>query len=192
MIRALDAAVGAVLAALEATDLERDTIVVFLSDNGGLDNAPLRGMKASLFEGGIRVVMLMRWPGHIAAGETFSQPVSAMDLLPTLVAAAGGEPPDDRKLDGVDLLPYLAGEREGPPHQQLFWRFYPYGEALRSGPLKLLVSGAHAQFFDLSTDPGERSDLAPEREAEVARLRAALEAWSRDVSSPDSSPPEPE
>jgi arylsulfatase A-like enzyme len=192
MIRALDAGVGAVLAAIEATDLERDTIVVFLSDNGGSDNGPLRGRKGSLFEGGIRVVMVMRWPGHIAAGETFSQPVSAMDLLPTLIAAAGGEPPSDRRLDGVDLLPYLTREREGPPHEQLFWRFYPHGEAVRSGPLKLLVSGPHEQLFDLSADPGERNDLAQERETDVARLRAALEAWSRNVSSPDSSPRGPE
>lgn len=183
-IRALDRGVGAVLRALEEAGLERDTIVVFLNDNGGPDNGPLRGVKGSLYEGGIRVAMAIRWPGHIPPGVSYTRPVSAMDLLPTLVAAAGGELPSDRPLDGVDLLPYLRGERDGSPHALLFWQFYPRGNAVRRGSLKLHVRGATVELFDLSQDPGEENDIASDRPAAVRELRDAIRAWNRDVPKP--------
>jgi len=188
MIRALDAGVGGVLRALDETGLARDTIVVFLNDNGARDNGPLRGNKGTLFEGGIRVAMVIRWPGHVAADRVYREPVSAMDLLPTLVAAAGGRLPRDRTYDGVDLLPYLDGRREGPPHDTLFWRFFGRGEALRKGSLKLHRKGASRWLYDLSRDPGEEHDLSLEQPDALAELGASLDAWREELARPDPRP----
>ncbi|HNT88139.1 MAG TPA: sulfatase-like hydrolase/transferase, partial [Candidatus Hydrogenedentes bacterium] len=135
MLSALDDGVGAVLAALREKGIEEDTLVFFLSDNGGpiavngSRNTPFSGAKGTLQEGGIRVPFFLRWPERLPAGRTCDLPVISLDILPTCLAAAGGALPSDAPLDGVNLLPYLAGN-EGAPHDYLFWRYHD-GAAVR-------------------------------------------------------------
>lgn len=188
MITAMDDGIGRILEAVRTHHLERDTLVIFLSDNGGFpvisSNAPLRGFKASLLEGGIRVPFLMRWTGRLPAGEVYAEPVTSLDVFPTVLAAAGVDP-GDRPLDGVDLLPYLTGARQGPPHEVLHWRFLDE-RALRRGTMKLvryrppeLGAGAELRtaLYDLSRDEAERFDLSGERPELAAELAREMEAW---------------
>ena len=182
MVQALDDAVGALLDALDRLEVADRTLVVFLNDNGSprqAENLPLTGTKGTLQEGGVRVPMLLRWPGRIRPGTTYDEPVLQLDLLPTLVAAAGGAPPPDRELDGTDLFPFLAGTAEGAPHEALYWRFTSR-RAIRRGDLKLhLDADGQTRLFDLRTDPGEQRDLAGERPGAVEELRAELIAWEK-------------
>ncbi len=195
MIRALDRGVGQVLEALKRTGLDDNTLVVFTSDNGGAGylglprvNQPFRGWKMSLFEGGIRVPFLARWPGHIRPGSAYDQPVHHFDIFATAAAAAGAELPRDRKIDGVNLLPYLQGETAGPPHQALFWQSGA-ARSMRMGRYKLNVSapdGLPRQewLFDLRSDPGERQDLSADLPEQLDRMRAALAAHRAEQSPP--------
>ena len=127
MLTHLDETVGAIITAIRAVGLERDTLVVFVSDNGCITaksscrNAPLRGGKFNLWEGGIRVPFILSWPGTIGAARAYRQPVSALDLVPTLLTAAKGAAYVDPSLDGVNLLPYLTGPAASAPHDYLFW-----------------------------------------------------------------------
>jgi arylsulfatase A-like enzyme len=195
MVSALDDAVGRVLAALRHTGREDDTIVFFLSDNGGRreavvsSNGPLRGYKEQLFEGGIRVPFVMRWPrwpATLAAGRLYDRPVIALDVFATAASAARARPAADRKTDGVDLLPYLLGRKKGPPHERLFWRTgggTTY--AVRQGDYKLVKeTGQGVMLFDLARDPGETHDLAAKRPAIVRQLDQAYRAWNAELIPP--------
>ncbi|MCL5743972.1 MAG: sulfatase-like hydrolase/transferase, partial [Acidobacteria bacterium] len=159
MLVAMDDAVGELLEKLRAAGLEENTLIFFYSDNGAyaLENAtsnkPLRGFKSQLWEGGIRVPFLLQWKGKLPGGVTYSEPVSALDVFPTAVAAAGGRLPSDRILDGVNLLPYLEGRKTEPPHEQLYWRLQG-NTALRCGKWKLIRQAnprqkGDFQLFDL-------------------------------------------
>jgi uncharacterized protein (DUF1330 family) len=146
MIRALDRAVGRILAALKTNGLDANTLVIFTSDNGGANyialpdiNRPYRGWKMTFFEGGIRSPFFMRWPGHLPNGTTFPAPTGHVDIFATAAAAAGAPLPQDRVIDGVNLLPFLRGEASGDPHQALFWRSGHYETVLSDG-WKLQVS----------------------------------------------------
>jgi arylsulfatase A-like enzyme len=191
MLTALDDGVGAVQARLDETGIIRDTLIFFLSDNGGItgylspsSNAPLAGAKTELLEGGIRVPMLVRWPERIPSGTVFDPMVSVLDVVPTVLAAAGIAVPESRALDGVDLAPYLAGKRSEPPHAELFWRYGPIG-AVRSGPYKLLrVRDEPPQLYDLRSDIGETRDLAAARPEIVRRLRDRWEQWNAQLKPP--------
>jgi arylsulfatase B len=161
--------------------LEERTLIVFLSDNGGptreltSSNAPLRGEKGQLLEGGIRIPFLLQWKGQVPAGRIEPRVVSSLDLFPTALAAAGSKAPP--KLDGVDLLPHLTGPGDGPIRAQHYWRVGPQA-ALREGDWKIHRGrGDRAwQLFRLVDDPGEARDLAA---AQPGRL-AALEAmWKK-------------
>jgi arylsulfatase A-like enzyme len=183
MIRALDRGVGRVLEALQEDGLERDTIVIFTSDNGGAYylglpdiNRPFRGWKQTFFEGGIRGPMFMRWPGVVAPGTTYRAPVSHFDIFATAVAAAHAKGPKDRPMDGVDLTPFIRGERKGRPHEVLFWRTGPY-RVVRAGDWKLQVTELPVKdwLYDLSSDPTERNNLAEQRPDKVAELKALLD-----------------
>src|SRR5262245_28326793 len=128
MITALDRGVGRVLDALDANGIADNTLVIFTSDNGGAGylglpnvNKPYRGWKLTLFEGGTHVPMFARWPGHIAPGLRYDAPVGHIDIFATAAAAGGAKLPDDRVIDGVDVLPFVDGTREGKPHDTLFW-----------------------------------------------------------------------
>ena len=182
MIRGLDRGVGRVLQTLQEQGLDKDTLVVFTSDNGGAYyigleeiNRPFRGWKQTFFEGGIRGPLFMRWPGKIPTATTYRSPVSHFDIFATAAAAANAATPKDRKIDGADLIPYVEGRKTGRPHDLLFWRTGPY-RVVRSGDWKLQVTERPAKdwLYDLSNDPTERRNLAVERPEKVAELKRDL------------------
>ena len=182
MTSALDDGVGAVLDALKENGLEDNTLVVFLSDNGAgvsdvCSNEPLRLGKQTMFEGGVRVPFAMKWPAQLPKGMTYKHPVSALDIFPTAVAAAGGKLPSDRTLDGVDLIPYLDGSNSGVPHDRLFWRAGPIWAA-RVGDWKLIYAADRYWLYDLSADIGEINNLAGKRQDVVKRLTASYAQWN--------------
>ncbi|MDP1823559.1 MAG: sulfatase-like hydrolase/transferase [Archangium sp.] len=185
LIASLDECVTRVLDALDRHGLADDTLVIFLSDNGATlytkagDNRPLQGGKFTLFEGGVRVPMVMRWPKRLPAGQRYEQPVSALDVFATIAAGVGAELPSGLALDGVDLAPYLAGENTAAPHEWLFWRA-EYAQAVRHGRWKLVRDTWHgtSALFDLEVDPGEKVDLSSAEPARVAELSAAWELWN--------------
>lgn len=188
MMTSLDDGVGKVLAALKQHQLEENTLVIFVNDNGGAtvnssDNGPLRGMKGSKWEGGIRVAMLMKWPGHIAANKRYSLPVSALDILPTSIAAAKGTQKGTKKLDGVNLLPYLTGLNKQAPHEALYWR-RGVAAAIREGKWKLIRVKENVLLFDLDKDLSETNNLAPKYPARVKYLLDKLSEWEKGLDSP--------
>lgn len=183
MLSAMDDAVGRVSQKLAKERLERETLIFFLSDNGGhplanaAHNDPLRGEKSSLFEGGIRVPFVVKWTNELPAGSTYAQPVSSLDILPTAVAAAQVALPSRLHLDGVNLLPYLAGQNHQPPHEALYWRM-GRNRAIRQGKWKLVMpSNQPAALFDLAADIGETKDLSATHPQIVARLQELYSRW---------------
>jgi arylsulfatase A-like enzyme len=189
----LDDAVGRLTAHLQETEKAKDTLVFFISDNGGSGrkpflayntgvNTPLRGDKGQTLEGGIRVPFFVSWPGKIPAGKTYDHPVIALDILPTACAGAGAKTAPN--VDGVNLLRHLTGEDTAAPHEALFWRFGPQ-KAVRMGKWKLVdwmdfetkrTSGW--QLYNLANDIGEKNNVADGEREVVARLRAAWEKWN--------------
>ncbi len=183
MIDVMDEGIGKILDALKQLGIDDDTLIFFISDNGGpqgdaYDNWKLRAGKGTLFEGGIRVPFIVRWPKGIAKGKTFDAPVSTLDVLPTILAAAGLDAPKEPGLDGVDLLPYVNGENSRRPHELLFWSYKKGGRwALRRGDWKLVSEKKFLGLFDLRTDPGEEQNLM-ESEPHVAKeIEALYEEW---------------
>lgn len=168
MVSAMDDGIGKVLAALDAAGIRDNTLVAFVSDNGGpephnaSDNGPLRGAKGTVFEGGVRVPFLLSWPGRLPRGSVFDQPVITMDLTVTALHLAGA--PLEGPLDGVDLMPWFTpgADPDGPPHAALFWRMRHRDRndfAIRRGPLKFLRQGDVTATFDLSSDLGETKPI---------------------------------
>ena len=189
MTSALDDNVGKILAALEKHGLGANTLVVFTNDNGGAMpyngslNAPLRGTKGTVLEGGNRVPMSIRWPVRWPAGTLYELPVSTLDFLPTF-AAAGRADTAGLSLDGVDLLPFIDGDRPGHAHDALYWKLN-WGAAIRRSDWKLVRTPADEYWlFNLSPDPGERNDLSAELPDRVAALRAELEEWESSLPPP--------
>lgn len=190
MVEHPDRGVGRLLAALDEARLADRTLVVFASDNGGAKyarNAPFSGAKGGLFEGGIRVPCVARWPGVLPAGAEFDQPTATFDLTASILRAAGAEPPADRPLDGIDVLKLVAEQRPIPP-RPLFWRARR-GErtwrAVRDGSLKYVSRQDGNQvtedLFDLARDPAEKDNLLARRPADADRLKGLLATWERDV-----------
>ena len=182
-----DRGVGAILATLEKLGLARDTVVIFTNDNGGewlSRSAPLSHRKFTLWEGGIRVPTLIRWPGRVPAGRVSPQVGITMDLTASILAATGTPVPPTARLEGIDLFPILAG-RTPPVERTLFWRVQTAGlnqRAVRSGDLKLLVDGAvRFLLFDVRKDVGEHHDVSQQQPAAVRRLHQQLLAWENDV-----------
>lgn len=182
MIRALDRGVGRVLQQLEEDGLKDNTLVMFVSDNGGAGyvglpdlNRPFRGWKLTYFEGGVRTPYLMRWPAVIPAGRTYRAPVSHFDIFATAAAAARASLPKDRVIDGVNLVPYVTGTATGRPHENLFWRSGDY-QVVRAGDWKLQVTDRPNKdwLFDLANDPTERINLAGAMPGKVAELKRLL------------------
>jgi arylsulfatase A-like enzyme len=199
MVAALDENIGKLLAKLKADDLAENTLVAFTADNGPAMGSsrivvwpehwpkeilvgsagPLNGHKAKFLEGGFREPFILRWPARLKAGEIYRQPVSTMDLYPTFCAAGGAPVPEGTKLDGVDLVPHLLGEKTGAPHDILFWKNGDDG-AVRQGDWKLLLSPQQPklQLFNLADDIGEKRDLAAEKPELAAKLHKAWLDWS--------------
>jgi arylsulfatase A-like enzyme len=167
--------------------------VVFLSDNGGVwrpgranyaDNGPLQAGKLFMHEGGSLIPFMMQWPGVIPAGTVYRRPVSAMDILPTALTVAGGTLPDDRPMDGVNLLPHVRGETRGEPHEYLAWRL-GRNHALRKGDWKFVRYGANpTRLFNLAADIGEKDDLATDNQEKLKELEELYAAWESQTVAP--------
>jgi arylsulfatase A-like enzyme len=183
-----DQGVGKILAALDQQQLSNNTLVIFTNDNGGewlSRNAPLFNRKFSLYEGGIRVPAILRWPGHFPAGAISSQVGITMDLTATILATGGATVPADARFEGINLIPLLSADAK-PVSRTLYWRVNFTGlnqRAVREGDWKLLIDGGRFMLFDLPRDVGERNDLAASNTPIVRRLRQQLLAWEKDVDS---------
>jgi arylsulfatase A-like enzyme len=182
-----DQGVGQIVSAIEKAGIANNTIVIFTNDNGGewlSRNEPLFNRKYTLYEGGIRVPAIVAWPGRIRGGQVTSQVAITMDLTATILAATATSVPLQARLEGMNLLPILEGKSPGV-ERTLFWRVQVAGinqRAVRSGHWKLLREGqVRTMLFDLSTDIGERTDLAAVHPDIVRRLYLKLLEWEQDV-----------
>lgn len=190
MLSAMDDAVGQVLGKLRALQLEEQTLVFFISDNGapgGRDgNGVLRGGKHTCWEGGIRLPWLMQWKGKLPAGKVEDRPVVQLDVMPTCVAVAGGTVDAAWKLDGVNLLPFLTGRNQERPHQTLYWRIDGMW-AVRHGDLKLVHGDANSdppELFDLAQDLGEQHNLANAQADQARELKSLWDQWNVEMAEP--------
>ena len=199
MIAAMDDGVGAITTQLRASGIDKNTLVFFIGDNGaplkihmldtpgggpgwdGSLNRPMNGEKGMLSEGGIRVPFVVSWPGNIPGGQVYDHPVSSLDVAATAVALAGL--PTDKALDGVNLIPFLNGERKEAPHEVLTWRWISQS-AIRSGNWKLLRGAGREYLFDLESDPGESKNLLAAKPEIAQILREQLRTWSGELQPP--------
>ncbi|MCA9231646.1 MAG: sulfatase-like hydrolase/transferase [Planctomycetales bacterium] len=201
MISAIDDGVGRITAALEQFEIDDNTIVFFISDNGaplkmtkddlpitnkrgawnGSLNNPLNGEKGMLTEGGIRVPFIVRWRSRLPAGGIYNEPVISLDVAATALAIA--EQPRDESSDGVNLMPYLTGETAGAPHDALYWRWIAQS-AIREGNWKYLRGGTRQYLFDLEADAEEKHNLLDRQPRIAERLANKLELWSQELSPP--------
>ncbi|HEU4386216.1 MAG TPA: sulfatase-like hydrolase/transferase [Blastocatellia bacterium] len=186
MLERADQGIGRILQELRRRGLERNTLVIYMQDNGGewlSRNAPLFNRKGTVWEGGIRVPAIFKWPGHLPAGRVSNQVGIVQDVTASILAATKTSVPSDAKPDGINLMPILEG-RTAALERTLFFRF-TIGTtkqlAVRQGSWKLLVDGAKRYVFDLSSDIAERNDLARQRQDIAHRLRLLIDAWEADV-----------
>lgn len=196
MASAMDDAVGLVFGKLREHGLEENTLIFYISDNGGppvnaSNNTPLRGHKAQTLEGGIRVPWMVQWKGTLPAGKTYERPVIQLDIHATALAAAGVTVASDaKKLDGVNLLPFLKGEKTSAPHDALYWRF---GQqmAIRMSDWKLVKhnDGKDFELYNLAQDIGESRNLATEQAEKRKELQAAWDRWNSELVVPTWGPP---
>ena len=186
MLEILDEGVGAILDTLDRLGLAEDTLVIFLSDNGGArgtsaDNGELRGYKHSVYEGGLRVPFLLRWPSRIPAGTVSDEPVISVDVFSTALAAARVALPQGNAVDSRDLLPALTESLERPLHEALYWNWIDKdsdkGWAIRKGRWKLLADKGGPELYDIEADVSESRDLASSEPEVVRELLAAYRAW---------------
>ena len=191
MIKNMDDEVGRLMHYLDSTGLSENTIVFFLSDNGGAvyngttDNAPYRGGKLTNFEGGIKIPFMMRWKGKINPGTVFTHPVISLDIFATVVSMIGIDLPTDRKFDGVNLFPYASGKKNEAPHQALFWRS-DFNKAVRKGDWKLIVNEFDNvnQLYNLKTDSIESHNLYAEKPEKANELLNDLDTWENELIKP--------
>lgn len=188
MVSAVDDGVGRVLATLREKKVEQNTIVFFLSDNGGpttkngSDNGPLRGNKGDAWEGGFRVPFAVQWPGGFPKGKTYDHPVSSLDICATIAGLNQVKIAKERPLDGVNLKPYLTGEKSEAPHEGIFLRKFDSGvSAVRSGNYKylLLKKPGTAFVFDLSKDIGEKNSILEESPDQLMELQELWDNWNK-------------
>ena len=191
MISAVDDGVGRILDTLKEEGIDNNTMVFFLSDNGGperhnaSDNGPLRDGKNSLFEGGVRVPFAMRWPGKVPAGIDYERPVSSLDILATIVGQSEIDVSNNKPLDGVDLIPFVSGKDNGMPHDILFWKHLKANSfALRTGNDKLVQKANDAMLFNLADDLSEENNLAPSNTSEYQKLKSMYEQWEKEMQPP--------
>jgi arylsulfatase A-like enzyme len=181
-----DQGVGKILATLDRLGLARNTLVIYTQDNGGewlSRNAPLFHRKSTVWEGGIRVPAIFRWPGRIPAGKTSSQVGIIMDLTATILAATSSPVPAEARLEGINLLPLLQDGAQRTD-RTLFWRITGAARrqrAVRQGDWKLLLDAGNPLLYNLANDVGERNDLASQRTDIVKRLFPLITQWEQDV-----------
>jgi len=188
MIKALDDSVGDFMSHLKKEGLNDNTIVYFISDNGGAsytgatDNGPLKGGKITHFEGGVNVPFMMQWPGYVEAKTVYDQPVSAMDIFTTSLAACNIPLPKNVKIDGVDLLPFLKQDINGQPHEKLYWRT-DHIQAIRYQHWKLLLSTRDEwlHFYNLENDRSEEFDLKDLEQEEMQMLQRFFQEWNEEL-----------
>jgi arylsulfatase A-like enzyme len=188
MIKAMDDAIGDFMQHLENEGLLENTIVYFISDNGGAsytgatDNGPLKGGKITHFEGGINVPFMMQWKGHITPGTVFQQPVSSMDIFTTSLNACGIPLPNNVKIDGRNLMPFIKKEALGQPHEKLYWRT-DHIHAIRYQKWKLILSTRDEwmHLYNLESDKSEKIDLKDLNAAEKQMLLRFFEEWDKDL-----------
>ena len=194
MVESIDRSVGRIIKTLETLKLDRNTVIIFTSDNGGFykatSNAPLRANKGSYYEGGIRVPLIVKWPGVIKPGTVIHEPVTSSDLYPTCLAAAGLDPRPQQHRDGLSLLPLFQGE-SSLKREAIFWHFPHYNRHPSSFPSSVIRKGRwklietfdpeRLELFDLEQDLGETNNLAEQRPKLTADLRHDLESWRQQV-----------
>ncbi len=190
MLRSLDAGVGKIVDTLKAEGLYDNTLLFFLTDNGGskamhANNAPLRGYKQQDYEGGVRVPFIVSWPAKLKGGTTCDVPLMSIDILPTALAAAGAERIGKLPLDGRNILPALAGKADRV-HEQLYWSSAggKGAWAIRSGKWKLVGLKDKLELFDLEEDKGESNDLSGKNPAQVGKLKTLHDAWLDKMAEP--------
>lgn len=184
MIQAMDRGIGSIMTTLRAANLEQDTLVFFLSDNGAFapgTNRPLRGVKGSLYEGGHRVPAIAYWPGRIAPGVNRAT-VAAVDLFPTILALTAAKTADAASIDGTNIAPMLFGKEADMPKRKLFW-MYQGNTAAREGPWKLVNIKGKTALFNLNADLGETTNVAAKYPAIAASLASDLNRWKTEVAS---------
>ena len=199
MIRAVDRSVARVTQALEENGLTDNTLIILTSDNGGAGyiglpnvNKPYRGWKLNHFEGGTHVPFMAKWPARISAGTSMEDPIHHNDIFTTIAAAAGAQLPQDRKIDGVDLLPYIRKETSGAPHETLFWREGHQQTVLHQGWKLIRAEQPHLPqpapmakwLFNLAVDPTEQNNLAAQNSEKLAELEALLAAHNAEQVEP--------
>jgi arylsulfatase A-like enzyme len=182
----MDQAIGSVLESLDATQQTNNTLVLFLSDNGGSGNGgnqPLRGQKSTMWEGGLRVPLIATWPGVLPPGQVNNQFLSSLELFPTIASAAQAQLADDLVLDGFDMLPVLQGKTNSA-RQEMFWQRRE-DRAARIEHWKWVESSKGSGLFDLATDPEESTDLTAARPEIAARLKTRFDQWHQAMEAAD-------
>ena len=179
---AMDDAIGKILDELDRLGVADNTLVVFFSDNGGsgvADNTPLRGQKAQMWEGGIRVPFLARWPGHLPQGKVIDEFLSSLEVFPTFTAVAGGQTPENVIYDGFDMLPVLRGETESQ-RAEMYWQRRS-NKAARYQNWKWVESDRGGGLFDLANDIGERKDLSSSHPNVLQDMKTRWAAWRKQM-----------
>mgnify|MGYP001379530833 CR=1 FL=1 len=181
-VTAMDAAIGRVLGLLDQYNIADNTLVIFFSDNGGggaSDNTPLRGGKGQMFEGGLRVPCIIRWPGRVPAGKTSDAFLTTLEILPTLLQASDVKPPQDIIFDGFDMLPVLQGKAPSTRNAMFWQRRNDVGA--RVGDWKWVDSSRGSGLFNLKTDVGEKQDLSATHPGKLAELKQHFAHWKKQM-----------
>ena len=191
MVSSMDDGIGLILDKLEEKNISDNTIVIFFSDNGGVewynfsDNGPLRGIKGDFFEGGIRVPFAMQWPKKIRAGIKYDKPIIALDIFATVASAAKAEKYIKNKIDGVNLLPYLNGDKNESPHEYLYWKNPDKDiDVVRDERYKYLRIKKEEYVFDLKNDMSEESNIIDSSKPIYDRLKSKFKEWEKDMIDP--------
>lgn len=181
-VTCMDDAIGEIMKELVTLGLDKNTLVIFFSDNGGSgngDNKPLRGHKSTMWEGGLRVPFIAWWPGHVPAGKITDEFLTALEVFPTLCAVTGAKSSPQIKLDGFDMIPVLRGEMKSP-RKEMFWQRRG-DKAARVGPWKWCEAADGSGLFDLSNDLGEQHDLSQEKPDVLSMVKSHFAAWRKEM-----------
>lgn len=191
MVSSMDDGIGLILDKLEQKNIFENTIVFFFSDNGGVewynfsDNGPLRGIKGDFFEGGIRVPFTMQWPNKIKPGTIYDKPIIALDIFATVASAAKAEKYIKNEIDGVNLIPYLSGNKSGLPHEYLYWKNPDKDiDVIRDNRYKYLRIKNDEYIFDLKNDISEESNIIDLSKPIYDRLKSQFKLWEKDMIDP--------